>query len=78
MNSRPLRHTREKTERAWQLVLVYGSQNERRENSGTVSLAWLRGYPEIVVVLCRIWCRNKSAKVARQTVSLSRMPLNET
>lgn len=33
VNSRPLRHTRGKTERARQLVLVYGSENVRRGKS---------------------------------------------
>lgn len=38
VNSRPLRHTREKTERARQLVLVYGSQKElAEEDSDTVT-----------------------------------------
>lgn len=56
VNSRPLRHTREKTERARQLVLVYGSQNElgREDSAGTVPPAWLRGQPEIVAKLSRM------------------------
>lgn len=60
VNSRPLRHTRGKTERAQQLVLVYGSQNVR---GGKTQEPWVsRGQeanPEIVTELSVGSCRNK-------------------
>lgn len=66
VNSRPLRHTREKTERARQLVLVYGSRNVRRGKTRQRWVSpWPRGQPRNCHTIVEI---NSKRRIPRQTV----------